>query len=437
MGVEALLGTAESFDPFIAAVRPHPGQTEVARNIRRFLGGSKLVHFHREESGPGHLRQDRYALRTSSQWLGPGLEDMALARRQLEVELNSTTDNPLIDVENKQIHHGGNFQALSVTSSTEKTRTSLEKIGRMIFAQSSELLNCRLAYNLPPNLAVDEPSLSYPMKGVDINMAAYMSELAYIANPVSNQVHSAEMSNQSLNSLALISARYTHTAVDLVSLMSSAYLYCLCQALDLRAMDVQFMARLRPAVELLTSQRLGAIISDPQIAKLNESIWEALQESLAATISKDSSERFHIVAHSVQHLTVQHMAASTSFPTDSLDVITRWTATLADTLKTIFCANRNSYLANPDATPYLGRASRCMYLFVRKELRVPLHKGIVDHPTFGDMSAEQKLTKRNTGSRISCIYKALRDGRMERLILECVEDAGEADTLRSRVKAKL
>lgn len=116
-------------------------------------------------------------------------------------------------------------------------------------AQSSELLDSRLAYNLPPSLAVDEPSLSYSMKGVDINMASYMSELAYIANLVSNHVHSAEMSNQLLNSLALISARYTHTAVDLVSLMSSAYLCCLCQALDLRAMNGGFIVRLKPELE--------------------------------------------------------------------------------------------------------------------------------------------------------------------------------------------
>ncbi|KAL5316652.1 hypothetical protein ACEPPN_015701 [Leptodophora sp. 'Broadleaf-Isolate-01'] len=214
MGVEALLGTAESFDPFIAAVRLHSGQIEVAHNIRAFLKGSKLARFHHASSTSGHLRQYQYALRTSSQWLRPGLEDMALSRCQLEIELNSTTDNPLVDA-----------------------------------AQSSELLDSRLAYNLPPSLAVDEPSLSYSMKGVDINMASYMSELAYIANLVSNHVHSAEMSNQLLNSLALISARYTHTAVDLVSLMSSAYLCCLCQALDLRAMNGGFIVRLKPELE--------------------------------------------------------------------------------------------------------------------------------------------------------------------------------------------
>lgn len=218
MGVEALLGALDSFDPFIAAVRPHRGQIEVARNINAFLDGSDFIRTSKHHGCGDGLRQDRYALRTSSQWLGPVLEDMSLAREQIEVELNSTTDNPLINVAEQHCHHGGNFQASSVASSTEKTRIGLEKIGKMLFAQSAELLDSRLAYNLPPNLAADEPSLSYTLKGVDINMAAYYSELAFLANPVSNHVQTAEMSNQPLNSLALISARYTHIAVDISTL---------------------------------------------------------------------------------------------------------------------------------------------------------------------------------------------------------------------------
>lgn len=47
------------------------------------------------------------------------------------------------------------------------------------------------------------------MKGVDINMTHDMSELAYLAHSVGSHVQSAEMHNQPINSLALISARYT------------------------------------------------------------------------------------------------------------------------------------------------------------------------------------------------------------------------------------
>jgi len=121
MGVEALTGSTESFDPFISSIRPHRGQNEVAKNISVALIGSRLVQESRDRDSRS-LRQDRYALRTASQWLGPGTEDLLLATEQVETELNSTTDNPSIDVESQQTFHGGNFQAASMTSSTEKTR---------------------------------------------------------------------------------------------------------------------------------------------------------------------------------------------------------------------------------------------------------------------------------------------------------------------------
>ncbi|PBP28946.1 phenylalanine ammonia-lyase [Diplocarpon rosae] len=421
MGVEALLGTVESFDPFIAAVRPHAGQHEVAKNIRAFLKDSKLARAGDHSGTPAGLRQDRYALRTSSQWIGPVLEDMSLARRQVEIELNSTTDNPLIDAEAKHIFHGGNFQAASVTSSTEKTRSGLEKIGKMLFAQSSELLDNRLAHNLPPNLAADEPSLSYSLKGVDINMASYMSELAFLANPVGNHVQSAEMSNQSINSLALISARYTHMAVDLVSLMSSAYLYCLCQALDIRAMDARFMETLRPGVRILTTRLLGEMIAEEQLADLHRTIWETIEGSLAATTCKDSTERFTLVANSTQHILVKHLTHAP--PTTNLlplTIISTYTTDLALLLRETFLSNRVTYLANPDAMPYLGRASRRMYSFVRRDLGVPMHRGIVDHPNFGSGGGKERV---NTGTRISSIYKALREERLAVPVMECLEEA--------------
>lgn len=72
MGVEALRGTTESFDAFFAKIRPHKGQSEVARNIRGFLAGSRLaICTDHEAVDDGFLRQDRYAARTSSQWIEP------------------------------------------------------------------------------------------------------------------------------------------------------------------------------------------------------------------------------------------------------------------------------------------------------------------------------------------------------------------------------
>ncbi|KAH8797158.1 L-Aspartase-like protein, partial [Xylogone sp. PMI_703] len=169
MSVEALAGTAESFDPFLAGVRPHRGQTEAAHHITGFLHGSRLAKprissANLEDSDSDALWQDRYPLRTSTQWMGPLLEDLVLAHEQITIELNSTTDNPVIDVQGERVIHGGNFQAVAVTSAMEKVRYALQMMGRMLFAQSTEIMNPSMSNGLPPNLVFDEPSVSYCFK---------------------------------------------------------------------------------------------------------------------------------------------------------------------------------------------------------------------------------------------------------------------------------
>lgn len=70
--VEAMIGHTGSFDPFIHDVtRPHPGQIQVAKNIRTMLSGSTFAIHHEAElsvrEDEGVLRQDRYPLRTAAQ----------------------------------------------------------------------------------------------------------------------------------------------------------------------------------------------------------------------------------------------------------------------------------------------------------------------------------------------------------------------------------
>ncbi|OQD73862.1 hypothetical protein PENDEC_c013G03215 [Penicillium decumbens] len=238
MSVEALRGSDESFEPFIAQVRPHPGQVDSARNIKAFLTGSRLLNRH-DSRNVATLRQDRYSLRTASQWIGPVLEDFGLAYDQLTIELNSVTDNPLIDTRTGRVLHGGNFQARAITSAVEKLRQGLQSIGRMLFAQCTEMINPATSWGLPPNLCSDDASDSFLFKGLDVVVAALTSELGFLANPVGSHVQTAEMGNQALNSLALVSARYTLEAVDVLSQIASAHLLALCQALDLRTIEME------------------------------------------------------------------------------------------------------------------------------------------------------------------------------------------------------
>jgi phenylalanine ammonia-lyase len=137
-------------------------------------------------------------LRTAPQFIGPQIEDLLASLATITQEINSTTDNPLIDGETGHVHHGGNFQAMAVTNAMEKTRLSLHHFGKLLFSQLTELINPAMNRGLPPNLASSDPSLDYHCKGIDIASAAYTAELGFLAHPVSTHIQSAEMHNQAV-----------------------------------------------------------------------------------------------------------------------------------------------------------------------------------------------------------------------------------------------
>lgn len=87
---------------------------------------------------------------------------------------------------------------MAVTNAMEKVRLALHHIGKIMFAQSTELINPMMNNGLPPSLAATDPSLNYHVKGVDIATAAYTAELGYLASPVSTHIQSAEMHNQAV-----------------------------------------------------------------------------------------------------------------------------------------------------------------------------------------------------------------------------------------------
>ena len=418
-------GSVGSFNAFFDKVRPHRGQREAASNIRLFLTGSKLARpEHEDEENRRGLKQDRYALRTSPQWIGPQLEDLALAHEQVTTECNSTTDNPLIDMESDAIHHGGNFQAASITSAMEKTRCCLQMFGRMLFSQCTELVNPAMNNGLPPNVAADDPSTSYTMKGADINVAAYMSELAYLANPVSSHVQTAENGNQAINSLALISARYTHMAIDCLSMICATYMYVLCQALDIRAMDRGYLRAIGPAVNEITANEFESAYGDANVLKRLQSILLAqILEHFDLTASLDTSNRFTQIAEAVQS-TLTKFLYTHNLPQnfDALTAIKQWTDQTSAILHNLFLEHRHAYFTHPDATPYLGSASLRMYNYVRKDLKVPFHKGLADRPT-------KDNGLKTIGSNISIIYEAMRVGQLYDILIMCLGVERQDETL--------
>ncbi|KAJ7188147.1 L-Aspartase-like protein [Mycena filopes] len=424
MGTEALVGSRGSFAPFIHSVaRPHPGQVECAQTIWNLLEGSKLAEAHEEEvsleEDKQTLRQDRYPLRTSPQFLGPQIEDILSALSAVTQECNSTTDNPLVDGDTGEIHHGGNFQAMSVSNAMEKTRLALHHIGKLLFAQTTELLNPAMNRGLPPSLAATDPSLNYFGKGMDIATAAYVSELGYLANPVSTHIQSAEMHNQAVNSLALISARATVNSLEVLTMLTSSYLYVLCQALDLRALYQELAIGLCDIVreELGSSFAALSALSVTESGKLVGAVFSVMKATLERTTTMDAADQMREVASSSSTMLLNFFSkpefagsqgpAFVAIPGFQAKVALRGT-TLLNKLRGEFLSGQRG--ASP-ASLYLGK-TRPVYEFIRVKLGVKMH-GIENYNLFANSLGVDDET---VGQNVSKIFEAIRDGEMQKVL---------------------
>ncbi|KAK4172264.1 putative phenylalanine ammonia-lyase [Triangularia setosa] len=459
MGTEALGGTSHNYHPFISSTRPHPGQAEAASNILSFLSNSKISPpFTSSSSSPQiktrlGLAQDRYSLRTAPQWIGPQLEDLLLATKQVTTELNSTTDNPLIDAVSGEIHHGGNFQAMVLTSAMEKTLTALQNLGRLIFAQCSEVINNMTSKGLPPNLSADDPSQSFTCKGFDVNMAGYMAELSYLARPVSASVQCAEMGNQSVNSMALVAGRYAMEAVEVVGLMCATYIYVLCQALDLRIIQLAFKKQVRHWLPQTQAKYFVFSSRDGDFGGGDDKKMEEAIGRVAGRLGDFLLQRWDELAHldlkercdKVARESVGYLLEDEEFPEKETmihrSVLREYRDEVSEFLETHYREQYEIYANDKQAGEFVGDGSKVVYEFVRMELGIPLNRGVDDHPPLllraraenpnrrnggigrNDTGADDPRTK-ILGTMASDIYEALRKGVLHDRIMQYVVETG-------------
>ncbi|GLB37750.1 putative aromatic amino acid lyase [Lyophyllum shimeji] len=426
MGTEALAGTRGSFDPFIHDVaRPHPGQIESAKVIWDLLEGSTFAITHEEEvtieEDGGVLRQDRYPLRTSPQFIGPQIEDLLESLKTITIECNSTTDNPLVDGETGKVHNGGNFQAMAVTNAMEKTRLALHHLGKLLFSQCTELVNPTMNRGLPPSLAATDPSLDYHCKGVDIATAAYVAELGYLANPVSTHVQSAEMHNQAVNSMALVSARATINSLEVLSMLTASYLYALCQALDLRSLHKELTEGLNKIVSEEFSKSFGRSLSQSEHRALVAKVCCAMQKTLESTSTMDAPERMQKVAASSTTIIVDFFTGPASFDDvaalgSTLACIPEFRSIVASRATSLLDKLRRDYLSGArgpaPASRYLNK-TRPVYEFVRKTLGIRMH-GSENYARF---EKGLYVDDQAVGQNVSLVHEAIRDGTMQPVIV--------------------
>lgn len=145
MTLESIVGVMEAFDERLQLSRGYTSQVTSARNVRKLTEGSQIL------SGEKLRVQDSYVIRCAPVILGASREAIEFVKRQTEIELNGSCDNPLVFLEDEVVLAGGNFHGQPLALPLDFLKVAVSE-----FASSSERRMERMinkAYSgLPPFL---------------------------------------------------------------------------------------------------------------------------------------------------------------------------------------------------------------------------------------------------------------------------------------------
>lgn len=178
MTFEALRGQLDAFDETIIALKPHPGMQQVGKNLRGLLAGSEVL-----ANSKGIRTQDALSIRSIPQVHGATRDQLAHATRQIEIELNSATDNPLLlgTPEAYRVVSQANPHGQSVAMAADLLAIAMAELGSIAERRLDRLINPTVS-GLPAFL-VSQPGVNSGMMIVQYVAASLCAENRQMAQP--------------------------------------------------------------------------------------------------------------------------------------------------------------------------------------------------------------------------------------------------------------
>ena len=226
----ALHGNDFHFDAALFAVKPHPGQQQIAAWLRKDLQAQ------RPPRNSDRL-QDRYSLRCAPHVIGVLQDSLPFFRSMIENELNSANDNPIIDGDNERVLHGGHFYGGHIAMVMDSLKTVVANIADLLDRQMAQLMDYKFNNGLPYNLTGAEgprKAINHGFKAVQIGVSAWTAEALKQTMPASVFSRSTECHNQDKVSMGTIAARDCLRVLQLSEQVTAASLLAATQALVLR-----------------------------------------------------------------------------------------------------------------------------------------------------------------------------------------------------------
>jgi histidine ammonia-lyase len=237
MTLEAMKGSRSAFDPLIPATRPHPGEAMTARNLKRILGETSPIA--ESHAGCGRV-QDAYSLRCMPAVHGAAKDALRRGLEVLEIEANSSTDNPLVFAPSANAHEGkilscGNFHGEPVAFQLDFMAIAMSAMASISECRIEKLINPAMS-GLPAFLAPDGGLNSGHMI-VQVAAASLVSENKILSHPASVDSIPTSADKEDHVSMGTIASRKFQSIVRNAESILSMELLAASQGLDLVRAD--------------------------------------------------------------------------------------------------------------------------------------------------------------------------------------------------------
>jgi histidine ammonia-lyase len=231
--LEALRGSRTPFDPRVHALRPHPGALLAAQRIFALTDGSAIMesHLHCDKV------QDAYSLRCGAQVHGASADALAFLERTVVVELNASTDNPLIFPEDGAVLSGGNFHGQALALALDLAGIALAELGGISERRAFRLLAPELS-GLPAFLTSDAGRNTGYMLA-QYTAAALVTDNRLLAAPASVHTLPTSGNQEDHVSMGWTAALKAQDILRNVEIILGVEVLCAVQGLD-------FLQPLRP-----------------------------------------------------------------------------------------------------------------------------------------------------------------------------------------------
>lgn len=267
----------------------HIGQQKVASLMREHLSDSKLTRDRNEHlySGKNPEKdyfkekvQEYYSLRCVPQILGPVYDTIENARNILLEEVNSANDNPIIDVDRKQVYHGGNFHGDYVALEMDKLKLVITKLSMLAERQLNYLLNNKLNNILPPFVNLGKLGLNFGMQGAQFSAVSTTAENQMLST--SMYIHSIPNNNdnQDIVSMGTNAATVTKTVINNAFEVLAVEVVTIMQALRYLEFNGNLSGKTREKVEIF-KDIIPEIKEDMPLSKTLEAVKTYIKENEA------------------------------------------------------------------------------------------------------------------------------------------------------------